>query len=267
MNDIEAPVTAAAAERLIALRRSQRRQPFAAGELAQTLDEAYNTSARIVADTGGRAAAWKLGGVTPGMRSAFGATDVCYGPILASEMGIAGSGTLPPKPPVFQAEAEIALRMAVDVDGEAALNALQGTQIFDSWTFALEAPYSVVENQPDAGLTALLSDRCAAGALYLAPPRSIDVEYEDAPLQIVEDGTVRAEGCVSTSMLMSPQEAAWRFLKLAVSHGRKVLRGDWISTGGATACIGLDPTLKVELRHGGQTVLTLEPSPQGETAA
>lgn len=255
--------SAKAAETLVDLRRSGKRRDFAPGELAGSISEAYAVAARTVALEGRPVVAWKLGGVTAGMRAAFGAEDVVFGAICEGETGVAGDSGVP-VPPFFQSEAEIVLRLARDVATAADLARTDG--LFDAWAYALEAPYSPVANLPAAGLASLLSDRCATGALYMTQAFAMaDAPAENVPLQIVQDSNVLAQGDIATGLLMPPRDAAIRFLELALAEGLSCTAGQWISTGGVTPCVPLQRDCAVSLRFGGQTVLTV--TPDGDSAA
>ena len=56
---------------------------------------------------------------------------------------------------------------------------------------------------------------------------------------------------------MTPHEAARRFLRVAAEHGVSLRRGQWISTGGITACVMLPLGKPIQLALGGRPVFTL----------
>lgn len=76
-------------------------------------------------------------------------------------------------------------------------------------------------------------------------------------LEILADGVVVAEGAAPASLLMTPQEAARRFLQVAADHGVSVRRGQWISTGGITPCVPLPLATPIQLTLGAEPVFTL----------
>lgn len=251
------------AEKLIALRRAKMRRPFELDEFPANVEEAYRVAARTLALDGRRIAAWKLGATTAGTRNAFATDTVYFGAITEAEIWVSGECSSHLPPPVFRAEAEIAFRLAIDIeaaDATAVMLELAPAAIFDAWAPALEAPYSCIENIPEVGLTALLADRCAAGALFLATPRAdIADPAIDQQIAIAIDGEIAAAGSASTSLLMSPMAAALEFLSIAPTQGAVLSKGQWVSTGGITPCIELPVDGRViELQLGGRSVFDLD---------
>lgn len=240
---------------LLALRAQGRQRVFAAHEVPDTADAGYALSAAALASGVGPVTAWKLGGSTPGTRKAF-ATDVVYfGPVIAGEVFVAPiASPLTVRAP-FRGEAEIALRLARTP--EPADLAKGGAGLFDAYAPALESPWSVVENLPAAGLPALLMDRCAAGELFLSAARPFDAAALDGLLEIVADGRVIDSGRASTGLVMSPVAAAVEALGRMLSTGFSPVAGQWISTGGITACVNLPADAPVQLRYDGEVVLDL----------
>lgn len=257
---------------LLALRASRARRVFADDELPTDADAAYALAGQTVAQAGQAVAAWKLGATTAGTRATFTTDTIYFGGLYADEVWMAGASPALMPPPVFRAEAEIAFRIALDiVPDEAAHRAAHAPSemLFDAWTPALEAPYSCIVNIPDAGLEALLSDRCAAGALFLGRPRS-DVRDAalDSEIAILIGGEIAAAATALKALLMSPIEAARGFIAEAGRQGVALARGQWISTGGITPCIDLpsDGT-PIGLAFGETEVFTLDLLPCPEPAA
>jgi 2-keto-4-pentenoate hydratase len=242
---------------LISLRAHGRSRSFTASELPPSVAAAYDVAAATLGLLGAQAAGWKLGATTAATRRTFATAEIYYGALLADEIWCAPQATPPPAPPSLRGEAEIALRMAVDIHCEG-IDVLRSpaTELFDAWAPAIEAPYSCVENIVDVGLRALLMDRCAAGALYLGEARAdvTDGAFEQA-LEIVVDGAGVAHGAARTSLLMTPIEAARGFLHIAAAQGVSIRRGQWISTGGITPCVGLPFGKTIQLTLGGEQVL------------
>lgn len=233
---------------------------MAGGELPPTVALAYDFAAATAAYLGASVAAWKLGATTAATRRTFATGEVYFGGLLADEIWSSTESAAPPAPPVLRGEAEIAFRLAEDIasqDGEA-MAEHPASQLFDAWTPAIESPYSCVDNLVEIGLRALLTDRCAAGALYLGAPRpdvkDIAIEHE---LEIHVNGSCIAQGSAKSALLMTPVEAAQRFICVATAQGANLKRGQWISTGGITPCVPLPFNHPVELLSGGQNVFTL----------
>jgi 2-keto-4-pentenoate hydratase len=245
---------------LIYLRRHGMRRRLAPPELPAGITAAYDLAAATIGLLGAPIAAWKLGATTAGTRRIFATEEFYFGALFADEVWSAGGDTAPPAPPQLQGEAEIAVRLAVDIAAEDSATALDSgaEALFDAWTPAIEAPYSAIENIAESGLRALLLDRCAAGGLYLGIPRP-DI-FDSAigkTIEILADGVSIGRGAAGTSLLMPPLEAALGFLRVAAAQGVSVRRGQWISTGGITPCVPLPFGRPIQLVFGGETVFDL----------
>lgn len=257
---------------LIALRAARARRVFAPTELPVDTTAAYAVADQTAALAGRRIAAWKLGATTAGTRTTFSTDTIYFGALHADEVWMAGESGAHMPPPVFRAEAEIAVRLAMDIaTHEAAHSAAHKptAELFDAWAPALEAPYSCIVNIPEAGLVALLADRCAAGCLFLGTPRGdVRASAIDSEIAILIGGTVAASATAPKALLMSPIEAARGFIAEAGRQGVALARGQWISTGGITPCIDLpvDGTA-IGLTFGGDEVFTLDLLPSPERAA
>ncbi|UWZ86129.1 hypothetical protein [Occallatibacter riparius] len=243
---------------LIALRHHGQSRPVETLELPATVAAAYDMAAATLGYLGTRAAGWKLGATTTATRRMFATEEIYFGALVAGEIWNSAQPGLPPAPPFLRGEAEIAFRLKVDIRCEESEVALQASDsgLFDAWVPAIEAPYSCVANLAEAGLRALLMDRCAAGALYLGQPRPrIDDPAIEEMLEIEADGVSVAQGAANTSLIMSPVEAARGFLKVAAAQGVNVQRGQWISTGGITPCVTLPFGKPLQLNLGGKQAL------------
>lgn len=251
------------ADELIALRCAGARRAFERDELPDDIGGAYRTAARALGLDGGRVAAWKLGATTAGTRKLFSTDTVYFGALTEAEVWIAGESPPHRPPPLFRAEAEIAFRLQKDVEIGSAGSIVADfdpEMIFDAWCPALEAPYSCIENMAEAGLVALLADRCAAGALFLSQPRADVLDPAiDEQFAIIVDGTMVAAGTAPAALLMSPMAAALDFLVRAGEAGMPLAKGQWISTGGITPCIDLPVDGRsITLRHAGRDQFALD---------
>lgn len=252
---------------LLALRRAGAQRRFAPAALAPTVAAAYDTAAAAIGLMGAPVVAWKLGASTAATRKLFATDEIYYGALIAAECWNVSAGGPVPAPPKLMGEAEIVLRLSRDIPAGEALP--EGLQPFDAWAPAVEAPWSCIEDIPGMGLRALLSDRCAAGALYLGPVSTDLADAAiDAPLEIVLDGAVVASGAAPTGLVMSPQAAALAFISVAGAQGVSLSAGQWISTGGITPCVPLAFDRPVGLRHGGREMFTIEvPAPHRGASA
>jgi 2-keto-4-pentenoate hydratase len=218
---------------------------LAPDEVPASIDEAYRL---LLAETAGDRAygkAWKLGGTTESTRRTFNVDRLYFGPLHESEILLAPTRAPGKKLFELKGEAEIALRIsekAVDLTAvtEAQIDAAALAELFDAWCITLELPSSPVENLVEAGVNALVADRCAAGALILGPQYSINTaaDWHRAALRIDQDGKVLAEGGVDF-LVDAPDVCARQFLKEARRVGFSPRSGDWISTGGLTPCVKL----------------------------
>lgn len=247
-------------EELLALRAGGQRRSFAASELPPSVAAAYDVAAATLGLLGSEPAGWKLGGTTAATRRTFAADEIYYGALLADEIWDSTVAAKPPVPPVLRGEAEIALRLAMDIpydQSEAALRS-PDSELFDAWAPAIEAPYSCVQGLEELGLRALLMDRCAAGALYLGEPRlTMEDPAMDQAIEIIADGVRVARGTAHSSLLMTPREAARGFLQVAADQGVSVRQGQWLSTGGITACVMLPLGRPIQLTLGGKQIFDL----------
>jgi 2-keto-4-pentenoate hydratase len=261
MSDILRP------KELIDLRRRSLRRTIAEPELPATTEVAYDFAAATVGLLNKPVAAWKLGATTAGTRRIFSTEEIYFGALLPEEVWISTLGERPPAPLLLRGEAEIAFRLALDIEAaeSEALLANGGAKLFDCWAPAIEAPYSCVVNIPEAGLRALLMDRCSAGALYLgAPHLRLDDSEMMQRIEIVAGSNCLAQGAAGDALLMSPMEAARGFLAVAAKQGVNVHRGQWVSTGGITPCVPMPFGQPIRLLLGGEEVFELvvpEPVP------
>lgn len=216
-------------------------------QIFANLSEAYRAVRER--NVSGFGAGWKLGGTTEFTRRLFAVDDVYFGALHESEVVTAGAenAAVPPHPLAeLKGEVEIALRIAQD------------TSSFDAWCIALEMPSSPITNLVEVGVTALVADRCAAGCLVLGSPRSL-AELggdPDFPILVEQAGSIVCEGHTK-NLLLPPRAAANRFLELAKSHGFTPSPGQWVSTGGLTPCVPLEPGRRVEVHADGLLALGL----------
>ncbi|MBJ3778774.1 hypothetical protein [Acuticoccus mangrovi] len=241
------------AAQLTAMRAAGEARAFDASDgLPQTVEEAYAVARQCFdAKHAVDVASYKLGGTTPGTQAAFATETAYFGALAASEIWTCGEARPIFRLPDFRGEAEIAVRLARDVSAEEVADLVADDTLFDAFAPALEAPWSVVRNLPEAGLPALLMDCCAVGLLFLGTPRPIDAAAMEAPLAIVVEGEIRAEGKAATGLVMPPMAAALAGMKEMARYGMRLAAGQWISTGGITPCVDLPHGVPAELRFGG----------------
>jgi 2-keto-4-pentenoate hydratase len=196
----------------------------------------------------GETVAWKLGATTTGTRKAFNTEQVYYGAVMEQEIWCKGDDPHNIEIPIFRGEAEIAVRVGQDVPND--LRFKITNKIFDAFAPCIESPWSVVSNLPDAGLPALIMDRCAAAGLFIGDVRTIDELEMGRELRIIVDGKTVALGSAPESLIMSPMNAALAAIDVIQKNGLALKKGQWIATGGVTPCVELPHDQAVQLYFG-----------------
>ena len=229
-----------------------------------SLDEAYALIKTKYANRDGFGDGWKLGGTTVATRQAFGVDDLYFGMLHTSE--ILSNPKAAPGQQLFEikGEAELALRCSPKV-----ANLTNGTQtdhdalisrgLFDAWCVALEMPSSPILNLVEAGVNALVADRCAAGCLILSTPKPYEDKHvwNNSELTILQNDKVIAVG--NTDKLLAPaNELAAVFIRKALHYGFTIKPGQWIATGGLTPCVPLIPGAQIKVIYQGDTVLRFQ---------
>lgn len=209
------------------------------------LSPAYGAVRNVVSNSGQRIAAWKLGGTTHSTKALFNVDQLYFGPLYAQE--IYGHGdrvdlTLAES----KVEIELAARINASVDGA------------DSWCLCAELPSSPIADMPSAGASALVSDRCAAGALVLGP--QADTSYANGlasadAIELRVNGTCVASGSLS-ALTTLPHAIVRDFLHLAPQHGFHPQPGQWIATGGLTPCVEVPRHAHIDVMANGKQALS-----------
>ncbi len=190
------------------------------------LSPAYGAVRNVVSSSGKRIAAWKLGGTTHSTQALFNVDQLYFGPLYSQELYGHGDRvdlTLAES----KVEIELAARISPSCDGA------------DAWCLCAELPSSPIADMPSAGASALVSDRCAAGALVLGPQTNTSYANGLASADALElrvNGTPMATGGLS-ALTALPHAIVRDFLQLAPTHGFYPQPGQWIATGGLTPCV------------------------------
>lgn len=224
---------------------------------------AYRIAFGLATLQGSPIGAWKLGATTAETKAAFLTDEIYFGAVLESEIFFGAAMDQPTQGairlPRYRGEAEVALRIARHLTADEAVHLTGVAGLFNAYAPALECPWSVISDLPDAGLTALLMDRCASGALFLAAPRSLGELAYTGLFEVKVNGRKLAEGRAQTALLMHPQDAAFRAVQLIGASGHGLKAGQWISTGGITPCTEFPHDAAIELFFDGSSVLTVPP--------
>lgn len=222
--------------------------PVFANSLTRFYDDlspAYGAVRNVVSGSGQRISAWKLGGTTHSTKALFNVDQLYFGPLYAHE--IFGHGdcvdlTLAES----KVEIELAARINASCDGA------------DTWCLCAELPSSPIADMPSAGASALVSDRCAAGALVLGPQS--DTSYANGlagadAVEIRVNGRTMATGGLS-ALTALPHAIVRDFLKLAPEHGFHPQPGQWIATGGLTPCVEVPRDAHIDVLANGKQALS-----------
>ena len=235
----------------------QERSPLSAVTLGgdttpASLPAAYAGMAVEIGHEPDRWDAWKLGGTNFGSQAAFNVTRGYFGAIDRTE--ILREPVLAPGFPLFEikGEVEVALRIAADGQG------------FDAWCVCLEMPSSPIINLMEVGVSALVADRCAAGALLLGAEKPVSSlnETQSARFTLEIDGAAASVGTLA-DLVASPAACLEDFLALAAETGFKPKAGDWVATGGITKCIAFKPGAHVRVLFNEDIVLDFTASLTG----
>ena len=204
-------------------------------DLARDLAAAYDAMAVHLAAAPDHWGGWKLGGTNHASRAAFGVTAGYFGALDRGE--ILDQPTYAPGFALCEMKGEVEIALRLDSAGQG----------YDAWCVALEMPACPISNLLEMGVRALVADRCGAGALVLGP-----VQAGALPDLAASRFTLRADGIDLSvadlgALVAPPQALLTEFLQLARSHGITPCPGDWIATGGITACRPFAPGARVQV--------------------
>lgn len=185
--------------------------------------------------------AWKLGGATRSNRDYFNYDAIFYGKLFSTQIK-KYSEVSRFKLKSLRAECEIAVRLKNDIDAYLLndLKHIDNSEVFDSYCACIEMPDCTFDNL-HGNINALISDRCAAGALILGDWHKLsDYSFSDKTnFQLSLSNRIISEGYLD-NLLFSPFDLALKFLTESCQRGIKHRKGDIISTGGITPCVSLE---------------------------
>jgi len=209
-----------------------------------SLAEAYAGMAVEIGREPARWGAWKLGGTNFGSQAAFNVTRGYFGAIDRSEILLAPA--VAPGFPLFEIKGEVEVALRIGADGTG----------FDAWCICLEMPSSPITNLLEAGVNALVADRCAAGALLLGAEQSVETigAIDKARFTLEINGEAASVGTLA-DLVASPQACLDDFRALAAETGFTPKVGDWVATGGITKCIAFEPGAHVRVLFNEEVVL------------
>lgn len=183
--------------------------------------------------------AWKLGGTTDLTRKLFKTESAYYGAIEGKFVFNASELVLPKFIEHPVGELEITFKLSREVENLAQFN-LRSEPIdtfIESVLPSIELPWSQFP-LPEVGLNVLVADSCAAGLLILGEEYSWNGDTAiQLPCQL-HGNECLVEGNVN-NIVMTPSGALREFLLLAKQHQLSLRQGQYVATGGCTACVPL----------------------------
>jgi len=188
---------------------------------------------------------WKLGGTNHASRQAFDVSELYYGALSGAE--ILTSPDRAPNLPLADLRGEVELALRIGADGQG----------HDAWCVALEMPSSPITDMLGLGVRALVADRCAAGALLLGPLQTGPLP--DACALVLEQDGVVLDRAGLENLIAPPAQLLTDFLTMGRAHNLPLAPGQWVATGGITACC--------DLREGGRVRVLCDDSPALEFTA
>ena len=207
-----------------------------------TLKAAYAAQRDTLNADPARWGGWKLGGSNHASRAAFGVNSLYYGALDTSE--ILAQPQTAPGFPLCEMKGEVEIALRITETG------------YDGWCVALEMPACPLDNLLALGVPvsvrALVADRCAAGALLLGPVQDgplpdLSPDLSRARFTLSADGVTLSEAGLD-ALIAPPDTLLADFRALAATHGIRPRPGDWVATGGITACCAFAPGSQVQVR-------------------
>jgi 2-keto-4-pentenoate hydratase len=178
---------------------------------------------------------WKVGGSNLATCAAFGVDTPYYGALLEDEVIAAGTAVPGFAMVEWKGEVEFALRLNADATG------------YDAWCIALEMPASPITTLPQAGVNALVADRCGAGALLLGKVHDGPLPDLNGREMVYSVDGVQIDLAGVAALTAHPQVILQQTLALIRDHGLVPQAGQWVATGGVTGCHPLPATARVEI--------------------
>lgn len=219
------------------------------------LGEAYRLAFDSLDDA--QPAAFKLGGTNARTRAVFGVERPYFGPLNADEVHESGA-ILHPEAfinPVVEPEIVICFSGGWDARTDRRDPAVLAAGL-DWVALGLEVPDTPLPNPAEAGVAALLTDRCAVGGLVmgdrLSPEQLLDLERGQVRMRL-SDGRVSEaqDDCVPIGGVLS---SVADFLQVLGECGQVLPAGCPVATGGLAPARPIDQADRVVAELAGQRV-------------
>lgn len=250
---MDATVESAVAPLADALAAAYRGGAALAPVAALSLDQGYAVQARVFAQRGMPRIGYKLAATSPGGRTALGVDAPLVGLVGAADL-IASGAPVPPTPRPLYAEAELVLRIGVDLP-PVADPAAEG--LLARLAEAVDGVFSGIElcssrfADDDLAAGALVADNCLLHALVLGDrlAERWDARFADCPVQLWQGEAAQAEGATALAYGHPLKALAWLAGWLG-RQGQGLRAGDWIATGSTTGITPVVPDRPVAARFG-----------------
>lgn len=186
--------------------------------------------------------AWKLGGATLANRKYFNIDHIFWGELTHKQVKEFNQ-KCDFQLKSLKAEGEISLKINVNLSTDffKFIDHISDNDLFESFCYCIEMPDCGIDDL-NHNIYALLSDRCASGALILGDWININLFNNNNiyTFKILDKDSQQILAFGNSDILLSsPISLARTFIKNSIKKGFIVKPGDIISTGGITPCINL----------------------------
>jgi 2-keto-4-pentenoate hydratase len=215
-----------------------------------SIREAYAIQSWLSNKLGWDIGGWKLGGTNKWTQSQFETSSVYFGPLQKSRIfHISEDFSEQIKFPMRLAgELEVAVRLNENVEALSPLKYLKDVyQYIDCVAPSVEFPLSGGMQNSYDGVCDLVADLCASGFLVVGKslPANELSSFANVNVFLKQHNAVVQRGSTSEIIGSVPQ-ALFDFLNLACRLGIKLLRRQWVATGGCSPSSMLDDSVELQ---------------------
>lgn len=231
-------------ETLLKARENHTIAQMSGDDLPRDHTQAYACSLAQMEEIG----AWKIGGANPWSRSVFENKEVFFGPLHPREIFLEDD-RLPLEGLVAPlAEPEVMLEI-----GDPRSDCM--AERFVRMGLGFEIPATVLPECLKPQLTAQISDRGGAGAVWISAIQPLDEDLlaRGFEIQLSKNAAERVRGS-SDNVINGPLGAAEEFLRLALQYKMPVTAGQWIASGGLCPAVPVSQGDVLKLEAWGQVL-------------
>ncbi len=208
-----------------------------------TKKEAYDVQKKVVARLEKEIVGWKLGGTNHSSQSAFHTSELYFGPVFSGDLLFSKGGVTEIPSGVLCGEVEIALQLSktIDESNYREFIALPLNAFVSNSAISVEFPWSVFQDLPELGLSALICDCCAEGKALIGECYSFSQsDFSDVD-GIQYCGPITSD-VLNTKRLANPIDKIIKdFMTTFFSlYGKELKQGQWVFTGGVTKCLEVE---------------------------